>query len=288
MNDQNWITTRAAAEILGVSTARIRQLVAEKNLEAKKLGDKYRGQWLINTTSIESRLQKKGKDSTMRVKSRMTRAPITASPKTSFNEAIKLMDNNSIHHLPIINKKGELVGIVTRNDMLRAEPSRVSTLSIYEIAALLDKVTMSQLMSSPVLAINEDCSISEAAHFMVESDIGCLPVTNDDKLIGIITDSDIFKTFIEVTGGGESGTRIEAKLPNIKGQLADFTRVVADAGSWIVSLTLTYEESGEYFYIDIKERGGDENMIRSELDKMGSVENIQFNPFTSNQLLKIG
>jgi len=288
MDDQIWITSIEAAEILGVSTARIRQLVAEKNLEAKKLGGKYRGQWLINSNSIESRLHKKGWDSNMRVKNRMTRAPITASPKTTFNEALKLMDNNSINHLPIVDKKGELVGIVTHNDMLGAEPSRVSTLSIYEIAALLDKVTMNQLMSSPVLAINIDCSISEAAHFMVESDIGCLPVMNDDKLIGIITDSDIFKTFIEVTGGGESGTRIEAKLPNIKGQLADFTRVVADAGSWIVSLTLTYEESGEYFYIDMKERGGDENKIRSGIEKMGSVENIQFNPFDSNQLLKIG
>ncbi len=283
-----WVTSKEAAETLGVSTARVRQLVAENNLEAKKLGGKYRGQWLINSNSIESRMQKKGKNTMMRVKSRMTRAPITAEPKTTFNEALKLMESNNIHHLPIINKKGDLVGLVTHKDMLKAEPSRVSTLSIYEIAALLDKVTMNQLMSSPVLAITEDCSISEAAHFMFESDIGCLPVLNENKLIGIITDTDIFKIFIEVTGGGQAGTRIEAKLPNIKGQLADFTRVMADAGSWIVSLTLTYEESGEYFYIDTKERGGDEKKIRSGLEKMGSVESIQFNPFTASQLLKIG
>ena len=83
----------------------------------------------------------------MRVKSRMTRAPISAGPKTTYNEALRMMESNNIHHLPILNIKGKLVGIVTKSDMQEAEPSRVSTLSIIEIAALLNKVTMVQLMS---------------------------------------------------------------------------------------------------------------------------------------------
>lgn len=224
----------------------------------------------------------------MRVKNRMTRAPITAGLKTTYNEALRLMENNNIHHLPIINKKGDLVGIVSQRDMLEAEPSRVSTLSIFEIASLLDKVTMDQLMSHPVKAIKGDCSISEAAHFMLETGVGCLPVLEDEKLVGIITDSDIFKTFVEVTGGGESGTRIEAKLPNVMGQLAGFTKAVTDSGGWIVSLALTYEESGEFFYIDMKERGGDEAKLQEELEKMGTVEYVRFSPCTADQLLEVG
>lgn len=289
MNSANWISTKEASEILGVSTARIRQLVAAGDLTATKLGGKYRGQWMVSTSDIMNRLSsKKGETKAMRVKNRMTRAPITAKPSTTYNEALRLMENNDISHLPILNKKDELIGVVSKSDMLEAEPSRVSTLSIFEIASLLDKVTMDQLMSHPVKAINDDCSISEAAHFMLEEGIGCLPVMNEGKLVGIITDSDIFKTFVEVTGGGESGTRIEAKLPNVMGQLAGFTQAVTNSGGWIVSLAMTYDESGEYFYIDMKERGGDEAKLQAELDKMGTVEYIRFSPCSSEQLLEIG
>ncbi|GEM_PF-26461 len=290
MDNTTWISTKEAADILGVSTARVRQLVAAGQLSANKLGGKYRGQWMISTSDIINRLSISGKGESrpMRVKNRMTRAPITAQPKTTYNEALRLMENNNIHHLPIVNKKGRLVGIVSRSDMLEAEPSRVSTLSIFEIASLLDKVTMDQLMSHPVKAINDDCSISEAAHFMLETGVGCLPVMEEDKLVGIITDTDIFKTFVEVTGGGESGTRIEAKLPNVMGQLAGFTQAVTESGGWIVSLAMTYDESGEYFYIDMKERGGDETKLQEELDKMGTVEYVRFSPCSAEQLLEIG
>ena len=290
MDNTTWISTKEAADILGVSTARVRQLVAAGQLSANKLGGKYRGQWMISTSDIINRLSISGKGESrpMRVKNRMTRAPITAQPKTTYNEALRLMENNNIHHLPIVNKKGRLVGIVSRSDMLEAEPSRVSTLSIFEIASLLDKVTMDQLMSHPVKAINDDCSISEAAHFMLETGVGCLPVMEEDKLVGIITDTDIFKTFVEVTGGGESGTRIEAKLPNVMGQLAGFTQAVTESGGWIVSLAMTYDESGEYFYIDMKERGGDETKLQEELDKMGTVEYVRYSPCSAEQLLEIG
>jgi acetoin utilization protein AcuB len=288
MGEETWITTQEAADLLGVTTARIRQLVAENRITANKVGGKYRGQWLISAADIKRRYANKGADNTMRVKNRMTRAPITATPKTNYNEALRMMEQNDIDHLPILNKKDQLVGIVSRSDMLKAEPSGVSTLSVYEIASLLDKVTMEQLMSHPVLAIQEDCSISEAANFMLEEDIGCLPVMQGDKLVGIITDNDIFRTFVEITGGGESGTRIEAKLPNGMGKLAGFTKAISDAGSWIVSLSLSYDETGEYFFIDMKERGGDEKRIREEVEKLGEVEFVQFSPCSADQLLKLG
>ena len=284
MEDQEWIVTKEAADRLGVTPARIRQLIAEEQLSGQKLGGKYRGQWLVRASEIELRLQKKGVDGSMRVKNRMTRNPVTATPKTTYNEAMRMMEKNDIHHLPILKKNGDLVGIVSQSDMLEAEPSRVSTLSVYEIASLLEKVTMDQLMSQPVMAIQGDCSISEAAHYMLEEDVGCLPVMDGKELVGIITDTDIFKTFVEVTGGGEAGTRIEAKLPNVMGQLAAFTKAATDAGAWIVSLALTYDESGEFFYIDMKERGGDEDKIRSLVDEMGTVEFIEFTPCTSDQL----
>lgn len=289
MNDQEWIVTREAAERLGVTSARVRQLIAEKKLTGQKVGGKYRGQWLVKASEVEKRLLKKGVSGPMRIKKRMTRTPITAKPKTTYNEALALMEQNDIQHLPILNNKKELVGIVSRSDMLEAEPSRVSTLSVYEIVSLLEKVTMEQIMSHPVLTVEEDCSVSNAAHYMLENSVGCLPVVNSDQeLVGIITDTDIFKAFVEVSGGGEPGTRIEAKMPNKMGQLAGFTQAITNAGSWIVAITISYDDTGDYFYADVKERGGDQEKIREELEKFGTAELVSIAPCTDDMLLRLG
>lgn len=287
MTNAEWITTQEAADILGVSTARIRQMVAEGQLTGQKMGNKYRGQWQIKASDVEIRAHQKGVTYTMRVKNRMTPSPITASPDTNYNEALRLMQQNNIKNLPILDKKGRLVGLVTRGDMLRTEPSPVSTLSVYEIASLLEKVTMKKIMSSPVYAVTENCSITNAANFMLEKNIKSLPVVKDDKLVGIITDTDIFKTFVEITGGGQPGTHIEARMPDQKGQLAPFIQAITDADSYIVSVVLTYEDEG-YGHVDVKERGGDEDRLRQELGKLSSVDQINFRASGRDELLQFG
>ena len=217
MRSDEWITTQEAAERLGVTTARIRQMVAEDQISARKMGSKYRGQWQIKASEVEERIHAKGVTETMRVKNRMTPNPIVASPKTNYNQALRLMQQNHIKQLPVVDTHDKLVGIVTQGDMLRAEPSPVTTLSVYEIASLLEKVTMEKIMISPVFAVEEACSITNAASFMLSNEVDCLPVVRDGKLVGIITDTDIFKTFVEITGGTQSGSRIEARMPDQKG-----------------------------------------------------------------------
>ncbi|MBT3337677.1 MAG: CBS domain-containing protein [Anaerolineae bacterium] len=279
-----WITTEEAAKRLSVSTARIRQMVAADQLTGKKVGNKYRGQWQILASDVEKRFYKKGAPYKMRVKNRMTPSPITATPETNYNEALRLMQQNHIKNLPIVNKRNELVGIVTRGDMLKAEPSLVTTLSAYEIVSLLEKVTMKKIMNSPVYAIDENCSITNAANFMLDNKITCLPIVQDGKLVGIITDTDIFKTFVEITGGGQAGTHIEARMPDQQGQLAPFVQAVTNAGSYIASIVITYEENG-YGYVDVKERGGDEAVIQQELEKLASIDNINFRASGQDKLL---
>jgi len=286
MESNEWITTQEAAERLDVTTARIRQMVAEKQISARKVGGKYRGQWQIKSSDIEKRLHEKGVTQTMRVKNRMTPNPIVATPKTNYNEALRLMKQNHIRHLPIVDKKGKPVGIVTQGDMLRAEPSPVTTLNVFEIASFLDNVTMDNLMTSPVLAVDESCSITNAANFMLINEIDSLLVTRDEALVGIITIADIFKTFIEITGGGQSGSRIEAKMPIQKGHLAPFVQALSNAGSFIVSLAISNDE--DYGYLDVKERGGDEDEMRKELDKVGYVEILSFRQSDSDKLLTFG
>jgi acetoin utilization protein AcuB len=106
-------------------------------------------------------------------------------------------------------------------------------------------------------------------------------------MVGIITNADIFRTFIEITGGGQSGTRIEAKIPNQKGHLAPFLQALSNAGSFIVSLAITSEDA-DYGFMDVKERGGKEADIRKELDKLGYVEIVSFRHSDSDKLLSFG
>jgi acetoin utilization protein AcuB len=287
MELKEWITTQEAADRLGVSTARIRQMVAENQITARKVGGKYRGQWQIKSSDVEKRLYKKGVTQTMRVKNRMTPNPIAASLETNYNEALRLMKKNNINHLPIVDNKGRPIGIVTTGGMLRASPSPATTLNVYEIASLLENVTMESIMVSPVLAVDESCSITNAANFMLQNKIDSLLITRDGILVGIITAADIFRTFVEITGGVQPGTRIEAKLPNQKGHLAPFIQALSNAGSYIVSVTLSNNED-EYGFWDVKERGGKEDEMHKELDKLGYVEVLSFRQSDSDKLLSFG
>jgi acetoin utilization protein AcuB len=288
MESKEWITTQEAAERLGVSSARIRQMVAENQISARKMGSKYRGQWQVKSSEVEKRLHEKGVTQTMRVKNRMTPNPIVANPKTNFNEALRLMKQNHIKHLPIVDDKGKPIGIVTQANMLRTAPSPATTLNVFEIASFLDNVTMDSIMTSPVLAVDESCSITNAANFMLINKIDSLLVMHDGTLAGIITIADIFRTFIEITGGGQPGTRIEARLPNQKGHLAPFIQALSNAGSYIVSLSISNNENPDYGYMDVKERGGNEDEIHKELDKLGYVEIISFRHSDSDKLLTFG
>jgi acetoin utilization protein AcuB len=287
MTEQEWISTQEAAELLGVTTARIRQMVAENQIVARKMGSKYRGQWQVKASEVAKRLHEKGVTQTMRVKNRMTLNPVVASLETNYNEALRLMKKNNINHLPIVDNKGKPIGLVTTGGMLRAAPSPVTTLNVFEIASLLDNVTMGSIMVSPVFAVDESCSITNAANFMLKNRIDSLLVTRDEILVGVITAADIFKIFVEITGGGQAGTRIEAKLPNQKGHLAPFIQALSNAGSFIVSLAIS-NESPDYGYIDIKERGGNEDEIRKEIEKLGYVEIVNFRKSDSDQLLTLG
>jgi acetoin utilization protein AcuB len=286
MESKEWISTQEAAERLGVTSARIRQMVAENQLSARKMGSKYRGQWQIKASEVEKRLHEKGITQTMRVKNRMTLNPVVASPKTNYNDALRLMKQNHIRHLPIVDNKGKPVGIVTEAEMLRAAPSPVTSLNVFEILSFLDNITMGSIMTSPVLAVDESCSITNAANFMLTNEIDSLIVMNDEKLVGIITIADIFRTFIEITGGGQPGSRIEAKMPIQKGHLAPFVQALSNAGSFIVSLAISNDDN--YGYLDVKERGGDEDEMRNELDKLGYVEIISFRQSDSDKILTFG
>src|SRR5512146_2129724 len=137
----------------------------------------------------------------MLVGSRMTRNVITGTPRMSHHEALDLLRKHKIERLPILDGK-RLVGIVSEEDLLSTAPSPATTLSIYEIYTLLDKLTLDKIMVSPVVTVAPDCPLVDAAQIMIKYRVGCLPILDGDTLVGIITETDVLKILVEVLGGG--------------------------------------------------------------------------------------
>jgi len=130
------------------------------------------------------------------VKDWMTRNVLTITPDTTLPEAHRLMVQNQIRRLPVI-QDGRLVGIVTRGDVRGAEPSGVTTLSIWELNYLISNLKIDQIMTPDPLTISQDATIGEAARLMMDNKISGLPVVGGEgKIVGIITESDIFRLIV--------------------------------------------------------------------------------------------
>lgn len=126
----------------------------------------------------------------------MTLDPVTIGPQVTLPEAQKLMQDRKIRRLPVIDR-GKLVGIVTLGDLRGAEPSDANTLSIFEAHYLLAKLTIEKIMTWEPITIRPDATVQQAAQIMLEHKIGGLPVVDNDKLVGIITESDIFRVLAQ-------------------------------------------------------------------------------------------
>ena len=120
----------------------------------------------------------------------MTPNPITITPHTTLPEAHRSMDENKVRRLPVINK-GKLVGIVTRGDIRAAQASEATTLSVYELNYLLDRIPAKDFMAYDPITVMPNATIGEAAHLMLQHKIGGLPVVENGELVGIITETDL-------------------------------------------------------------------------------------------------
>ena len=202
----------------------------------------------------------------MLVKDRMTPNPVTITPDTSFPDAFRIIREKRIRHLPVVDKKGKLVGIVAQTDLLHASPSAATTLSVFEINYLLANLHVREVMSSPPITVSEDAPLEEAARVMVENKIGCLPVMRDGVLIGMITETDIFETFVEVLGGREASLRVTVLVPDVQGELARVAGLIAGLGGNICSVARFESEDPEQCYITFRLEGVDENILIPALE----------------------
>lgn len=149
----------------------------------------------------------------MKVKHYMTKEVITATSDVKISNAVDIMEEHDFHRLPIVDQ-GKFVGLITEEMIAKNSPSKVSSLSIYEMNYLFDKVLIKDLMEKNVRTIDENVLLEEAALIMTDNDITVLPVLNKkNEIIGIITHKDIFKALIELTGYKDEGSRIVVITP---------------------------------------------------------------------------
>ena len=176
----------------------------------------------------------------------MTKNPITVSPITPVDEASGLMKMNHFRRLPVV-ENGKVVGIVSDRDISRVEPSPATTLSKYEINSLLAKMTVNDIMSAPIVSVSDEATVEEAALLMCDNKIGGLPVVSSiGVLVGIITETDIFKTFVDVMGLADGKTRITLEVTDKIGVVKDIAEIFGQAGVSIDSLITCKKEDNRY------------------------------------------
>jgi acetoin utilization protein AcuB len=205
----------------------------------------------------------------MLVGDRMTKRPITITEDTGIDKALELMHSEKVRRLPVLNKHGQLVGIVSELDLLKASPSPATSLSIYELPYLLSKIKMHDIMTRDVVTATEDMPLEEAALIMAENKIGGLPVMRGDKLVGIITETDLFKIFLEMLGAREEGVRLSMLVPEKKGMLAKIAGKVAEMGGNFVAQGSIMGEDPTNRQLTIKVTDVSEEQLVSAMEELG-------------------
>jgi len=204
----------------------------------------------------------------MLVNERMSRPVITIHPAMPIQEALKLMREERVQRFPVVDQRGRLVGVVSESDLLHASPSDVTSLSIWEVNYLVSKITVENVMTRNVITITENTPLEEAARIMADDKIGGLPVVRDGEVVGIITETDLFKIFLEMLGAREPGVRIAVLVCNVPGELTKLTKAIFEAGGNIVALGTFLGESSENREVTIKVTGVDLKSLVAKIEPL--------------------
>jgi acetoin utilization protein AcuB len=203
----------------------------------------------------------------MFVGDRMSRPVISVSPDAPINDVLIMFKKEHIRRAPVM-KDGKLVGIVSEGDLLNASPSSATTLSVWEMNYLISKVKIKNVMTKKVITVGKDTPIEEAARIMADKKIGGVPVMDSDRVVGMITETDLFKVFLELMGARDKGIRVTATIEDKPGELAKVTKAIADAGGNFVSFGFFAGEDTSTKVLTFKAEGIKKEEIRQVLNNV--------------------
>ena len=204
----------------------------------------------------------------MFVINRMTKNPITVTPDAKIDEVSNLIKVKKIRRIPVV-ENGKLVGFFSDRDLMRVAPSPATTLSRYEINSLLAKMCVRDIMQKKVISVNVDATIEEAALLMYKNKLGGMPVvSNVGAVVGVITETDIFKTFVDVMGLADGKTRITLEVTDKIGVVKDIATIFGEEGVSIDSLITCKKDDNKY---EIVIRGDITNIddMKQKLEEKG-------------------
>lgn len=197
----------------------------------------------------------------------MTRKVVSVKPDSSISDVVKMIREKGIKHVPVV-EEGKLRGIVSDRDIKDYCPSRATSLDMYELHYLLEKTSVREVMKTKVFTTAPDMPVEEAAMVLYDRNIGCLPVIDSGKLVGIISDRDIFRALIDITGIRHRGHRIFVTIEDKPGSIKDVADIIRKHGFSLQSILTSYEKVREgYRNIVIRTTGsGNFKALKTELE----------------------
>ncbi|HWR72537.1 MAG TPA: CBS and ACT domain-containing protein [Nitrospirota bacterium] len=198
----------------------------------------------------------------------MTKKVITVGPDDSISDALALMKENCIKHLPVL-KGGKLKGIISDRDIKEFSPSKATSLDVYEIHYLLARAKVRDSMKTRVITTSPDTPVEEAALVLMDRAVGCLPVMEDDKLVGIISDRDIYHALVDITGVRHGGHRVCLTIEDRPGSIREVADIIRDHGFRLQGILTSYEGVREgYRKVVIRTKGkGDFSRLKADLEE---------------------
>jgi acetoin utilization protein AcuB len=191
----------------------------------------------------------------MLVKDWMSKDPITINDDTSMMKAIHLMKQNRFRRLPVLNE-GRLVGIVSDRDLKEASPSKATTLDVHELYYLLAELHVKDIMTRDPVTVSPESTVEHAAQLMLENTISGLPVVDDQgKVVGILTQSDVFRAFMHITGILQGGVQFALRIEDRPGLIKEVVDLLRGRGARFVSLLTSYTSAQEGYrdiYVRVK------------------------------------
>lgn len=205
----------------------------------------------------------------MFVANSMTKNPVTVGPEEKVDEAAFLMRKKHFRRLPVV-QDGKVVGMISDRDIMQVAPSPATTLSKYEVNSLLAKIKVREVMSKTVYTIQADATIEEAALMMYKQKIGGMPVLSSTGcIVGIITETDVFKAVVDIMGLTKANTRLTVHGQDKVGVVQDVAKIFSDMGINIGSLVSTKTGEGGEFELVIRADVQDLSEIEQKLTEKG-------------------
>lgn len=213
----------------------------------------------------------------MLIRNWMTTPVITVTPDTSLLKTSKLMRENNIRRLPVIDKDGHVAGIISDRDVRDASPSKATTLDMYEMHYLLAEIKASDIMTKNPITIKSTDTVEKAAMIMLDNKIGGLPVVdNDGQLKGIISDLDVFKALVSISGVREKSFQLGVSIPNQLGGMRPLLDLIRNRGGRILSILSTNNDAGERnIFIRLKAMP-DSSAEKALADEVGQKFNLLY------------